>query len=385
MKVLYVEDEQHTRGICERFLTKEVKELYIASNGEEALRLFKKNSPNIVITDLNMPSMDGIELTAEVKKYRPETPVIVTTAFNDEHYFLRSIDVGVDKYLKKPINMKLLLSELSKFAESIQVHEKVQALVASNEEKYQIMLEEIEMAAYFQQSLLPCKKSSLGKSFLDLEFIFKPCSPVSGDFLIIDNIDEEQLVFIIIDVMGHGVASGLITIEIKTLYEQLKRTTLRPSEILKALNKEFMRLSESGFFFTATCAVFNCETSNITIASAGGVPFIYFGGDRGKGDTIHLPGDPMGLYSDKDVLVTEESYTLKQGDFLVFQTDGLIETFNERDEQYDSLLEQKNFIGHIEPHKTSAMVLKDISDDVQKHKGDDDFEDDVTILVIKKK
>ncbi|MBF0338336.1 MAG: diguanylate cyclase [Nitrospirae bacterium] len=114
--ILYVEDEEIIRTNVARFLKRRIKELYLATNGKEGIDLFRLKNPDIVVTDIRMPVMNGLDMAGEIKAINDDCPVIITTAYNDEEYFLKAIDIGVDKYIKKPINNKELLHVLLKTA-----------------------------------------------------------------------------------------------------------------------------------------------------------------------------------------------------------------------------------------------------------------------------
>lgn len=114
--VLYVEDEQLLREIVAKSLNSFTKKQYIAKDGKEGLELFKKyqNEIDLVITDINMPKMNGLEMARAIKEINVHVPVIVATAFSNTEYLLEAIDLGVDKYVLKPIDMNKLISMMSK-------------------------------------------------------------------------------------------------------------------------------------------------------------------------------------------------------------------------------------------------------------------------------
>lgn len=104
--VLYVEDERDTRESVSKTLKRlGFANLYEAQNGLEGLAVFKEKRPEIVISDIQMPAMNGLDMIKEIYRVSPETHVILTTAFSDQDYFMRSIELKVDKYIIKPINM----------------------------------------------------------------------------------------------------------------------------------------------------------------------------------------------------------------------------------------------------------------------------------------
>jgi YesN/AraC family two-component response regulator len=112
LKVLYVEDEDDIRERLSKFLKRRVKELYIAKNGKEGLETYKITQPDIVVTDIQMPIMDGLDMAENIKKIKPEQIVIVTTAFNEEEIISRAMDIGIDEYLFKPISRDSLVKIL---------------------------------------------------------------------------------------------------------------------------------------------------------------------------------------------------------------------------------------------------------------------------------
>ncbi|MBF0317230.1 MAG: response regulator [Nitrospirae bacterium] len=116
VSILYVEDDDEVNRQLSVFLRRRVKMLFSAYNAQEGLDLFSIHAPDIVVTDINMPNMDGIQMVKKIRKMRQDTKIIVTTAFNDEEYFIRAIDAKVDSFIKKPIDPYKLLEAIEKNA-----------------------------------------------------------------------------------------------------------------------------------------------------------------------------------------------------------------------------------------------------------------------------
>lgn len=116
IKVLFVEDEPVVREEAGIFLRKRCQSVYIAENGKEGLDLFLSKKPDIVITDIKMPLMDGIELSKKIKEISPATPIIITTAFSEVSYLIKAIEIGIDCYLQKPVLGESLVEALYKLA-----------------------------------------------------------------------------------------------------------------------------------------------------------------------------------------------------------------------------------------------------------------------------
>ena len=120
--VLYCEDEEYLRDVTQGILASFTKDQLIAEDGKVGLELFKENQNTIdlVITDVNMPNMNGLEMAKEIKAINPNIPIIVATAFSNSEYLLEAIELGVDKYVLKPINIKKLLDTMN---QSLLYHE----------------------------------------------------------------------------------------------------------------------------------------------------------------------------------------------------------------------------------------------------------------------
>ncbi|MBB5022056.1 response regulator [Desulfurispira natronophila] len=110
--VMYVEDEEFIRRTLEKPLSRRIKSLILAADGAEGLELFQKHHPDIIITDINMPNMDGFEMIEKVRAINPDVPVIITTALNEEKHLARMQELGIDKYIIKPIDVRELLKTM---------------------------------------------------------------------------------------------------------------------------------------------------------------------------------------------------------------------------------------------------------------------------------
>jgi len=124
--ILYVEDNKEISEEIVFFLRGVVKNIYIAYNGQEGAELYEKHNPDIVITDIQMPIMNGIEMIKTIRsKSEKNTPIIITTAFNEAHHLIEAINMGVDYYIMKPLNLKELLKNLRKTVEPLELKKEI--------------------------------------------------------------------------------------------------------------------------------------------------------------------------------------------------------------------------------------------------------------------
>ncbi len=117
--ILYVEDEDDVREGYTRALKRISAQLYTAHNGLYGLELFKKYQPDIIVSDINMPKMNGLDMVKAIKEITPDVKIIFTTAHSESAYLLEAIELQVEGYLLKPVQKKLLTALIEKLAKNI--------------------------------------------------------------------------------------------------------------------------------------------------------------------------------------------------------------------------------------------------------------------------
>ncbi|OUR72688.1 hypothetical protein A9Q76_03425 [Arcobacter sp. 31_11_sub10_T18] len=110
--ILYIEDDDITRENISSYLKRQCKQLHIASNGEEGLELFKSFNPEIVITDIEMPKLNGLDMAKKIRKLSPTTQIIITTAYTSNEYLLQAVNLHLVQYIVKPISLPKLTNAL---------------------------------------------------------------------------------------------------------------------------------------------------------------------------------------------------------------------------------------------------------------------------------
>ena len=115
MKVLIVEDDYASRLFLESLLESNGYEFRSAENGIEGLNVFEEYNPDIVLTDIKMPIMDGLELLEAIRDKNSDAIIIIVTAFGSENYAIQALHLGANNYLKKPVSGQELLRLLKKY------------------------------------------------------------------------------------------------------------------------------------------------------------------------------------------------------------------------------------------------------------------------------
>ncbi len=119
VSVLYIEDDEEIAQEIRFFLNSRVKILFFAKDGEDALEIYKEEKPDMIITDIQMPRMNGLEMIQVIRENNIEIPILIISAYNDTNYLMKSLNLGVDAYILKPTDLNILYQRLEKLAQPI--------------------------------------------------------------------------------------------------------------------------------------------------------------------------------------------------------------------------------------------------------------------------
>lgn len=158
IRILFIEDDDIQRNELLTFLSRRVNKVYTASNGEEGYIRYKAVQPDIIITDLRMPRMDGIELVKKIREEDRLIPIIVATAMNDKETILESVDIGITNYLVKPVDTNELIGVLI---------ESVKTILAINQGEFDELIDKSKINDLKNQ-LTKYFKNELGKGPSDI-------------------------------------------------------------------------------------------------------------------------------------------------------------------------------------------------------------------------
>jgi len=129
-RILLVEDDETLRTILARFLKPLFKEVVVAEDGVVALSLYKANQGqekfDLVFSDIEMPNMNGIELTKAIYQLKEDQEIIIFSAYQEAKYLVELLNLGIRRFVPKPIDMSLFLDELQMLCSRIQTQEDAQ-------------------------------------------------------------------------------------------------------------------------------------------------------------------------------------------------------------------------------------------------------------------
>lgn len=131
--VLYIEDEYATREQVARVLSSRGYRLIQSENGQQGLEAYLKHIPDITLTDIMMPQMNGLEMARQIRKINPEAQIVCMTAFSETNYLIDAIDIGINQFVLKPIEFSRLLKALDHCHEMVNLRKRHRILEAENQ------------------------------------------------------------------------------------------------------------------------------------------------------------------------------------------------------------------------------------------------------------
>ena len=121
LTLLYVEDDEIIRQNAVEYLSDYFQEVYQAKDGLDALEVYRERKPDIIITDIRMPRLDGLAMAKKIRREDKATPIVITTAFTDTQYLIQAVELQLIKYIVKPVTSKKLNEALALLSEYLHI------------------------------------------------------------------------------------------------------------------------------------------------------------------------------------------------------------------------------------------------------------------------
>ena len=438
-EILVVEDSPTQAMKLQHVLERHQYRVVVTRNGREALAAIAARRPTLVITDINMPEMDGYELCKRIKddaQWR-ELPVILLTSLADPKDILRGLECGADNFIVKPYDAEFLQSRIQYVLANLDLRQRskgtgateiffaghkyqltserihsIDLLLSTYEtavqknlelskaketlelqaeqlrEKNEEMHADLEMARELQTAFLPrhypvfpahCSPDQSAIQFCHRYFT---TSELGGDFFDILALSDTTVGVLMCDVMGHGVRAALVTAIVRGLVEELKPVAADPGKFLKALNEGLCAILSqtlTPLFTSAFYLVADVERGEMHFANAGHpAPFHV----RRTAGVVQLlegdfkPGPALGVFG--EATYTGGSCKIEPNDLVMLFTDGLFEVEGRNGEFFDK--EQLLAVVASQMSSNTPQLFDGVLDAVQKFAGTEKFEDDLCIV-----
>lgn len=360
-KLLIVEDNPDLRSYLASILARVGFHVLVAADGQAGLETIFSETPDLVITDLMMPKLSGLDLIREVRKkeHLHSLPIILLTAKADAATRKEVHEEGADIYLSKPFLESELLSIIRN------------ALRLKEKEYY--LKEELSRGIRIQKKLLP--DLNFEKELISAELEFLPSDGIAGDYYVVQSLGEGKTFVFLADVSGHGFSAGMISAILHFVLQLPEIPKDNPAVSLEHLNS-YLYGNTAGLFVTAVAVVIDAHQKKFTWSKAGHED-IYFGTGDGFSALVGN-GKPLAILPNWEGKNHEVDYL--PGDKLFLFSDGIFDV-RSKDQ---TLFRDSGFLDWSKENQNwkEKSSLKDLLQKAKQHQNTDKFEDDVTLLSV---
>lgn len=372
-KILIVDDNQSNLKFIKMFLNNGNYKISEANNGIQAWKILENEAVDLIITDLMMPVMDGYSLCKKVKKNEDtkNIPIIVVTALSEMEDKVKAFDAGADEFISKPFSSVELITRVKYLLRERRYYKQI---IKQNK----IYEKELNIAKTVQQSILPKEVPVSDKVKFASKYI--PAYSIGGDYYCFKELNRNKIGIFISDVMGHGVISSLVTMLLKSHFDNLEQYYNKPSKLLKNLNtKIYDSISESMIYSTGVYCILDTNKLELHYSFAGHPP-IYVISKDGDITSLKSSGGVIGLFD--NMTYEENKYKLNSGDTVILYTDGVTEVNDESGKEFG----ESKFFEEIEKapkFDTPEQMMDHLLNTVKEYSGKNDFNDDINLIIFK--
>ena len=385
VKILSVDDELDLEVLLTQYFRRQIRkgeyEFAFAHNGLEALqKLLETPDFDIILSDINMPEMDGLTLLAKVNELKnPAMKCIMVSAYGDMDNIRSAMNKGAFDFATKPID----LDDLSRTIEK--AIEQVRYIRESQQEHNQLesIKNDLAIAGEIQQTILPRSFPPFPEltEVVDIYASMTPAKDVGGDFYDFFQIDDERIGLVIADVAGKGVPASLFMAVSRTL---LRATALRgvsSAECLTYANKLLCKESLDSMFVTVFYGIYHYKTGMMDYTNAGHNPPYLLRGGRTVECLPVASNFVVGVFD--DIEFESNTLTFGIGDTLLLYTDGVTEAFNDKREQF-SESNLQDILASMHESSSAKEVVTSVLQSVKTFSGDYPQSDDITLLSLQR-
>lgn len=309
-KLLLIDDDEVVRASLAAYLEDSGFQVLQAGNGLQGLEVFEREQPDLIICDLRMPQIDGLELIRRISQINSEMPVIVVSGAGVMSDAVEALRLGAADYLIKPLEDLAVLEHSVHRAldrsrlrlENQRYREKLEAANRELQASLHLLQEDQNAGRQVQMNMLPTTPWEAD----GLQFAHQiiPSLYLSGDFADYFRVDEHRVAFYLADVSGHGASSAFVTVLLKfmttrLLYEWRRNGVLpefKPSDVLGHINRGLINC-KLGKHVTMLGGVIDLQNGQLTYSIGGHLPLpVLF--SEGEARYLEGRGLPVGLFEE---------------------------------------------------------------------------------------
>lgn len=370
LRILLVDDSLTERALLESFLASHGHRVRCAAHGEEALALFDETRVDLVLMDVMMPVMDGIEATRRIKARCSQrwVPVVLLSALTSNADAMRGLEAGADDYLAKPVHRELLAVKLRAFQ---RIAETTRALALRRDEAEA----ETAMAIALMESMVQRQK---GLQDPGLAWAVQPSTRFSGDLVAAARTPSRRLVTMLADATGHGLPAAISLLPMVQVFYGMLRKDLGVGDIAGEMNRRLKEFAPPGVYMAAVLVAFDPARRQVEVWN-GGIPTGMWvaGGSELVTDALDPRHVPLGILNDAEFDPLCTVLDVRQGGHLIFVSDGLLEAQDALGTPFGI----ERLRTHLLRNSASAAIAQTLRA-VRAHLGDLPAHDDISMMIL---
>ena len=374
MKILIVDDQEICRVVLQRVFSAEGYECIEALNGKEAVELFDKHRPDLVLMDVVMPVMNGYEAAPMIKEIagKDYVPIIFLTSNDAADALKKCLECGGDDFLQKPVDTTSLQSKIHAHMRTRALTQELHSKTKELEKLHETLSQEHETGQHvlthsLSRNLTDCKNI---RSYIASQSTF------NGDLFLTARKPFGGLYVFLGDLTGHGLAAAIGTIPLSQVFFTMTRKGKPAASIVREMNRSLRSFVPRSMFCAAAFVELNATGTKARVWS-GGIPLCFH--IKGASQLVedvpsrHLP---LGVLDNPEFDASLDELLFEEGDSLLFMTDGIPESVNPEGAMFGM-----DRVGEI-VRKNSAHAFERLMDEYQKFAMESPQEDDVSLLQL---
>jgi CheY-like chemotaxis protein len=372
---LVVDDYEPSRILLHNLLTPKGYRVYQATNGKEAIEIFNRVHPDIVLMDLMMPVMNGYEATRAIKALAGDqfVPIMFLTSLNnDEEALKRCVDEGGDDFLTKPFSLGILEYKIRALLRVREMHLKLAKQKEDIGKHHVRMQREQEIAERIFSNIV--HRGNLSDPCF--RYLVSPAALFNGDLLLAARRPEGGHRVLLGDFTGHGLPAAVGAIPVSEMFYVMTAKGCTMDLVVCEINKKLKATLPSGLFMAACILDIDADSGQFHVWN-GGMPDILIRGDK---TVVRIPSRhlPLGVVQNENLGCTPETISVEPGSRIYLYSDGLVEARNGNHEMFGDERIESCLAGL--PESQSGFHALRVS--LSQFRGYADQDDDITLLEI---
>lgn len=382
-KVLVIDDEKIIRERMKKLLELDDYETISAENGQKGLEIFKNEKPDIVLLDIKMPGMDGIEVLKKIKEETTDAQVIIMTGHGGVETATQAIKEGAFGYIQKPVEYDELEIEIKRALEKQEMQRRLDQYVlrleaanADLEKLFQQLRRDYEIAEKVFEKVV---HNDDHRNCPNIKSFQAPMTNVAGDLILIAVGPTGNQSIFLGDFTGHGLSAAIGAIPVAGIFYTMTERGHSVADIVTEINRKLKNVLPTGLFLCACLIELDYKRGTLTLWNGGLPDALIIGAHGGIKRRLPSTHTPLGVVSNDNFDSSVEVVKVAQGERIHVYTDGVIEVVNNEEEMFG----QERLDEHFVQNQAPERLFDEIVNSFTTFRGETSQNDDITMVEVR--